>query len=835
MLTFNINPSISAIGDEVIPEWGFYVYMAGDNTLYEEVDDDLNEMKMVGSNENLEIVALTDQAFNDDSHAYHIVKHGFEETPLNLINSTWNDELDMGNGDTLRDFMIWATSEYPAKNKILIIWNHGSGWEKVAEDGSSFLTVPEIRVALEEYRQETGDSKLTMVGFDACLMGMFEIAYELKEQADMVHGSEAYEPLEGWTYNNLLYKLKKNLTNYELATHVVNDYIESYRNGSVYTSYSVTAAVVDTAKLQNIWNKLENFSSELNTILPVYKDEITTAREITQRYDQNPNYRDLHDLATNIRHEIPMADVKEFAKNLELAIDEAVIAEDHWQKPEKRAVDRAHGLTIYFPEEGPKEGYNHLLIKNNSWFRFINEYNVGMESSGKFESLNITSVDTGTGYNDSVLINGTYSGIVESAKIRLLNSEGFVVDKLNAEVSGGEITEIYLQPDKSGNYSLEIGIYEPEGYLIDHLVEKNLFINLQLPDLFAEKPRVLIKDGGYHEVEHIQFGDNFSLNGDIKNIGTIASTNITATVYYGGTETEFFYDSIPAGGSVDWEIADFEPSVGPNEIAVHLISEDPFEIDSDNNVTQTSFEVFETKPHEYIVKMENINVLEIQNINGEYSFPWLESFLVIQNNQIQSWDRITVNADIIEGWLFESEEIWHISEESRALVKIRPGINTESGDYRIKIELTDRNGLYAGEGILTVNVPQYYGVGLKAEKSGGEINIVVTNNGNGKDTFKLEKTLEEGFTMLLTESYFKLDAFEEITVKGVGLESNESREYEIQLNVRSVGNENISAEVNLIVKVNNESSEEKNRLMTVIFGLGGVLLVTYIIRQRQIQ
>ena len=41
---------------------------------------------------------------------------------LNQINSTWSNELDMGNGDTLRDFMIWATDEYPAQKKILIIW-----------------------------------------------------------------------------------------------------------------------------------------------------------------------------------------------------------------------------------------------------------------------------------------------------------------------------------------------------------------------------------------------------------------------------------------------------------------------------------------------------------------------------------------------------------------------------------------------------------------------------------------------------------------------------------------------------------------------------------------
>ena len=64
-----INIVKNVAGDEEnIPEWGFYVYMAGDNTLTDEVEDDLNEMRLVGSNENRVIVALTDQINGDDSH-----------------------------------------------------------------------------------------------------------------------------------------------------------------------------------------------------------------------------------------------------------------------------------------------------------------------------------------------------------------------------------------------------------------------------------------------------------------------------------------------------------------------------------------------------------------------------------------------------------------------------------------------------------------------------------------------------------------------------------------------------------------------------------------------
>ena len=74
-------------------------------------------MKLVGSNENLEIVALTDQLLGNDSHAYHVIKHGVEETPLSQINSTWENEVDMGDGETLKDFMVWATSNIRLRGK----------------------------------------------------------------------------------------------------------------------------------------------------------------------------------------------------------------------------------------------------------------------------------------------------------------------------------------------------------------------------------------------------------------------------------------------------------------------------------------------------------------------------------------------------------------------------------------------------------------------------------------------------------------------------------------------------------------------------------------------
>ncbi len=832
----------NAESEDNLPEWGFYVYMAGDNTLYEEVTDDLNEMKMVGSNNNLEIVTLTDQLLGNDSHAYHVIKHGVEETPLSEINATWENEIDMGDGETLKDFMVWATTEYPAQRKILVIWDHGSGWKKVAEDQGSHLTVPEIRKSIEDYREITGDPPLTLIGFDACLMGMFEIAYELKDQAEMIHGSEAYEPLEGWTYNHLLYKLKQQTTNSELAHYIVNDYIESYRNGSVYTSYSVTAAVVDTSKLEDVWDKLEDFSGQINSVLPVYRDQVSYSRDQTQRYDQNPDYRDLYDLTVNVENRIPVSDTIKYSRELQNSINDAVIAEDHWQKPGKLPVERAHGLTIYFPTEGAETGYDDLLINDSKWSEFINNFATVMEPEARFLEVNSMSMDTGTGYNDSVLVSGSYEGNASEVRIRLLNSEGNVTNIYNGNISLGDIPGIYLQPTKSGNYLLEIGIYGDDGFLEDHYINENLFVDLHLPDLAVSTPEIMIEgdDGGLYQVQNIQTDDSLLIQGSVYNLGTVKANNVTVLVNDNTFALGFWTFNFPEIGPNQGKVWNISKGgilhAGEYMIEVTVTSDDEFEIDENNNQTSLSFFILDKQAHEYNVDTKNKNLLEINtNQEGEYEFPWLEIYVTVTNDKVQSWDFVTITAEIPDNWEFEAEPFLQLSAETEVLVKVRPPLHTEMGEYKVGLSLTDRNGFAAGNGEITVNVPQYHGVSISAEQIGSEVKIGIINTGNGKDQFKLTKDLEEGLTLYLTETYFEMNAFSSITITALGMKTNTSKEYDAKFTVQSIDNKNITAEVILEVTNIENVNQGSNWTVSIFLATIGMIGIVYFIYQRRIQ
>ena len=809
------NYNVSA--EDEIPEWGFYVYMAGDNTLYDELTDDLNEMKMVGSNDDLNIIALTDKIGDNDSHLYHVMKHNLIETNLTEVNSTWQNELDMGDGDTLRDFLIWASDTFPAKRKILVIWNHGSGWEKVAEDGTSFLTVPEINHSLKQYRETTNETPFTLIGFDACLMGMFEIMYELKDHAEMVHGSEAYEPLEGWTYNNLLYKLNKNLNNEDLAYHVVNDYIESYRNGSVYTSYSVTASVVSSNNLGKLWNELDNFSSEINSILPVFRSEIENARGDTQRFDQNPNYRDLYDLTVKIERDIPVISVKEAAQNLREAINETVMFEDHWIKPEKLNVERANGMTIYFPVDGVKYGYDQLEIGSNKWFNFITNYESPIQSDSNFQIVNSSSTDTGTGHNDSVLVNGTFEGNATVLTLKMIDDKGNIIETIVKTLSSEIFDNLLIQPKKSGNYSIELTLYGNDGYLQDYYYKDNLFVDLNLPDLNLETPMLFSEtsEGILSHVKGVDIDDKFLINGQISNLGTVSANNLLVRIEYDNKEKIINYTELKPNEIVNWTLTDDE--IFPNDkysrditINVSISSSDYFEIDSENNATKFSLHVHDNLPNTYDSIVRNLNIIELETNADEYYFPWLETEITVTDLTEQSWDLLSFNFDLPASWEINNTILLHLEEESKVIVKIKPHINAIEGETRVPFEILDSNNLTSGYGNVSITIPQYYGVSIAAQQINSNIKILVTNTGNGKDTFKLTKELEEGLTLYLTETYFELEPYETKEINTQGLETKSNSDYEAIIEVESIGNDNISADLILKVKGNSDSNSDSS-------------------------
>jgi Clostripain family len=83
-------------------------------------------MKKIGSTNALNVVAQFDRrAASHQTHRYFLRKGGNLESDVvdNL------GETNAGDPGVLTDFIVWSVKNYPAARYMLVIWNHGGGWD----------------------------------------------------------------------------------------------------------------------------------------------------------------------------------------------------------------------------------------------------------------------------------------------------------------------------------------------------------------------------------------------------------------------------------------------------------------------------------------------------------------------------------------------------------------------------------------------------------------------------------------------------------------------------------------------------------------------------------
>lgn len=364
-------------------KWTFLVYLDGDNNLESAAVGDFLEMAEVGSSDQVNIVVQMDRHPRSDMPFYTDAYGNWAGTRRFLIKK--NDtpavppvqdlgEKNMGDPNVLRNFVEWGVNTYPAEHYILVIWNHGDGWRLqkqklmkrvrtarsrseidwgvtriVASDDTDGdeLYMKEVQQALEGAKKNlnkrsTTFVKLDIVGFDACLMGMVEVAYALRDSANYVIGSEDEEPLQGWPYDRILRMLTATpiFSPKDLCGIIVNMYLMSYPNGN-----EITQSAVDISRLSKLVEAINKFHDTANSEWDKLKDARKRTIEFRCRCCPTICWGvDLWDFADNVFNKVTSADIKEAASDLKNAINDFVIMEAH--SPDMVG---AHGIAIYFP------------------------------------------------------------------------------------------------------------------------------------------------------------------------------------------------------------------------------------------------------------------------------------------------------------------------------------------------------------------------------------------------------------------------------------------------------------------------------------------------------
>lgn len=411
-------------------QWTVMVYIAGDNDLESAGSVDLAEMKQVGSTDRLNIVAQFDRAGSRAQTRRYFLRKG-TQLGRDIVGSL--GETNMGDPKVLSDFISWGAGNYPAEHYLVVIWNHGSGWDDTNiyastrgmlrrnvdykgeavgrpvrgggpavpmaniramskrrfrralfattiqrgvqtraiafdDQAEDFLDNIELKLILNGARKALG-KKIDVLGMDACLMSMAEVAYQLRDAADFMVGSQETEPTKGWPYNTILREIARrpDISPAELAKVIVDKYLASYRPNA-----GVTQAALRLAGAKSLGMAINGLGKALErgVATPEIRRAIVEVRSDVQSYD-TADYVDLVDLCKLLRERLDVADIRAACDGVLAAVPAAVLASGY----KGGTMENSNGLSIYFPTKEVSPLYAKLDIARSSrWNEFLDAY-----------------------------------------------------------------------------------------------------------------------------------------------------------------------------------------------------------------------------------------------------------------------------------------------------------------------------------------------------------------------------------------------------------------------------------------------------------------------------
>jgi hypothetical protein len=371
-------------------KWTFMVYLAGDNNLDNNGVIDLNEMKKVGSTDEVNIIAQFDREPAGLPTRRFYLKKG---TTLDSDVVQSLGETNTGDAAAIIDFIKWSVNDYPAEHYLLVLWNHGQGWddtdifanergknvhmtrpstirnalfkttvEKAAElsasdstlkrailiddDAKDFLDNQETKKVVDA-ASKLMNQKIDILGMDACLMSMAEVVYQMKDGVLYTVGSQETEPVDGWPYDTILTALiqKPDMSPDALCKLVVQNYVASYRG----SDESVTQSACDLKASVKFAEAFKTFASAMKTGLTdkAVKTTIEDVRNRVQDYQVADNV-DLIDLCQLLKDSSVPQSIKSACDEVIASVqgNSGLVIESGNLGT---SMEHSNGLAIYFP------------------------------------------------------------------------------------------------------------------------------------------------------------------------------------------------------------------------------------------------------------------------------------------------------------------------------------------------------------------------------------------------------------------------------------------------------------------------------------------------------
>jgi hypothetical protein len=339
-------------------KWTVLNYSAADNNLYAYIYEDAASMEKLGSTNSVQLVTQLDH-HQGGAYRFRVERDGVgageDRIDSPVIESL--GPINMSDPKNLADFIRWGMEKFPSEKYMLVIADHGKGWEGLIQDDShrGWMSVPQLKEALESAYQATG-RKLDVIGFDACQMASVEVASEIKDYAKFMVASQALEGREGWPYSQILGQAS--LSDLHQA-HLFKSDIEArqavelvVRSAADHHQILPTMSAIDLSKMAELESQLKNVSLQMSQAQlagPILRE----ARNQAQPFGF------VYDLGSFLTHTVSVArqngkaELQQAAEQALAQLQQVVVAEHHTQE-----FPGASGLSVELKR--PNKDYSKL-------------------------------------------------------------------------------------------------------------------------------------------------------------------------------------------------------------------------------------------------------------------------------------------------------------------------------------------------------------------------------------------------------------------------------------------------------------------------------------------
>lgn len=422
-------PAFTVTGAAPNKKWTVMVYLDGDNSLSNDAKTNFMEMESVsylvnaGKSDVNVVVQYADAGANTNRY---IVAHTTDPTQITTNPIASLGQVNMADPNQLAQFITWAKHVSPADHYALILWDHGTGFTSRATNlsptrnvlwadsfGSQSMTVPQVHNVLKQA------GHFDLLACDACLMGMTEIAYEMRDVCSVFNGSEDLEPAHGYNYAAFLTDLvaSPNMTAPQLGTSIVNAYKSWYTSNPDST---VTCSSTDESKIAGVETAINGVVAALIDIPPgSTKSVLDTGTNkadilsLTYQTFQAPRftYADGVDWFTQLKTLNLSSGINSACDAVTAAYAHANIAEYHIP-----SYTGANGLTIWLPSQSTFTNFNSeyrdlLFAKDSRWLDFcILLLNQGSKITPTAATISVNGSATFTASTNTAIPSGAGLG-----------------------------------------------------------------------------------------------------------------------------------------------------------------------------------------------------------------------------------------------------------------------------------------------------------------------------------------------------------------------------------------------------------------------------------------